>query len=135
MKNINIHLRKYFFFYILVSLIVVIGGISYYRFIVKHNYLVRYEGVCDPVTEKCFVSCEDDACTKEDYYSEVVKYAPDLYRECGKDITDCEAASMCLPDDRECSITYCNPVLDGDSCATTPTNEPSVQSNITNQNI
>lgn len=110
MKNQNMHLHDHFFFYTLVLLIIVIGIASYFRFIVNQDYLVGYEGVCDPATEKCFKGCEDDACTKEYYYSEVVKYAPDLYRECGKDITDCEAASVCLPDDRKCSVIYDNQV-------------------------
>jgi len=75
---------------------------------VKHDYIVGYQGSCDPATGKCFKSCEDDACTKIDYYSEMQKYEPDLFRECGKDITNCEAANTCLTGDRKCSVTYCN---------------------------
>ena len=89
---------------------------SFYRFMIEHDYLVGYEGSCDPVSEVCFTACEDDACTEIYYYSNVQKYAPDLVRECGKDITDCEAASMCLPSDHECSVTYCDPETNGDAC-------------------
>lgn len=116
-----------YIFYLLVPLIIVTSVISYYRFMVNHEYLVGYEGVCDPVTEKCFIGCENDACTKEYYYSEVQKYAPDLSMECGKDITDCEVSSVCLPDDRKCSVTYCDIEVDGDTCETL-TEEPEVQS-------
>ena len=139
----------HFFFFVLVFLVLIIGYTSYYRFMIKNDYIVGYEGVCDPATNKCFIGCEDDACTKESYYSKVEKYAPDLYRECGKDITDCEAASKCLPNDRKCSVTYCNTEVGGDICKmptdklniqntnqTEPTKEDLLQSNnINNTNI
>jgi hypothetical protein len=81
--------------------------------------MVGYEGVCDPVLNigKCFEGCSDDACTEKYYYSKMVKYAPDLYKECGEDITDCEFANACLSDDRDCSVTYCNPEVESDTCA------------------
>ena len=92
---------------------------SYYRFLVIHDYLVAYEGECDPYTQVCFVGCEDDECSSEYYYSQVEKYAPNVYEQCGKDITDCESASRCLPEDGEqCSVTYCDPGTDGDECET-----------------
>jgi|SRR3989338_11679671 len=100
------HFHNNFLFYILALFIIVVGVISYNRFIVNQDYLVGYEGECDPATEECFVGCEDDACAEEYFYTKMIKYAPDLYQECGSDITDCEAASVCLPDDRVCSITY-----------------------------
>ncbi|MCX6754839.1 MAG: hypothetical protein NTU81_03370 [Candidatus Nomurabacteria bacterium] len=46
------------------------------------------------------------------------KYSLDLYLECGKDITECKNANICLPSDRECSIMYCNPNTKGDICST-----------------
>lgn len=107
--------------YILIPLIFIVSIISFYRFIIHQDYLVRYEGVCDPTINKCFLGCEDDACTKEYNYSKVVKYAPDIYAECGDNITDCEVASRCLPSDRMCSITYCDTNVDGEIC-TTPQN-------------
>jgi len=94
---------------------------SYYRFMVKYDYVVGYQGSCDPATGKCFMSCDDDACTKPDYYSEMRKYEPDLYKECGQDITNCDAANVCLPGDRKCSITYCNDkTSDDDNPCQTP---------------
>lgn len=112
--------------YILIPLIFIISIVSFYRFVIRQDYLVRYEGVCDPTTDKCFLGCEDDACTQEYNYSKVVKYAPDIYSECGDNITDCEAASICLPSDRMCSITYCDTSVDGDIC-TIPQNAPNIQ--------
>ena len=84
---------------------------------VAHDYMVAYEGVCDSSTQSCFVGCNDDACADAYYYAKVQKYAVDLYAQCGKDITGCEAANACLPlNDRKCSITYCDPGTDGDAC-------------------
>lgn len=85
---------------------------------VKYDYLIEYEGECDPATQECFIGCEDDACSEEYYYVKVQKYAADLYAECGKDITDCESANTCLADDRECSIIYCDAETDGGGCET-----------------
>lgn len=125
---------NHFFFFILVILVIIAGFFSYYRFMVKNDYVVGYEGVCDSATEKCFIGCNDDACTDKYYYTKMQKYAPDLYTECGKDITDCEAASICLPDDRKCSVTYCNSEIDGsDVCSVV--GESLENNNINNTNI
>jgi len=108
MEPTHTHFRKHFFSYILIIAILANVGFSYYRFIIMHDYLVGYEGTCDPKTEKCFTGCTDDACTESYYYSQMRKYEPDLFAECGVDITDCEEASVCLSNDRDCSITYCD---------------------------
>ncbi len=110
MKNKTIveHFRKHFFPYILIIAVIISGGFSYYRFMIKYDYLVGYEGVCDQAVEKCFIGCEDDACTTEYYYTKMQKYEPDLFTECGVDITDCENANVCLLNDRDCSITFCD---------------------------
>lgn len=116
--DIKQKIRNHFFFYTLVTLIFIVGVFSYCRFMIRQNYMVGYEGVCDPAVNKCFAGCYDDACTEKYYYAKMVKYAPDLYEECGEDITDCESANVCLPDNRDCSVTYCNPEVEGDTCAT-----------------
>lgn len=105
------------------------GIISYNCFIVNHDYIVEYEGVCDPITEKCFVGYEEGNNGEEEYYySYVRKYAADLYAQCGKDITDCEAANVCLPEDRECLVVYCETGIDENIC-TTPAEESNKQNN------
>ena len=110
------YFRNHILLFILTTFLIIVSVASYYRFMIRHDYVVGYEGVCDPKIEQCFIGCEDDACTEEYYYSQVIKYAPDLYNECGSDITDCEAASMCFPNDQKCSVNYCNPEIDGDVC-------------------
>jgi hypothetical protein len=113
----NINFREYFFYYFLLVVILIVGIFSYFRFVVQHDYIVYYEGECDPTIESCFVGCEDDECTDMYYYSKVQKYAPDLLRECGEYITECAKANICLSTDRECSITYCDPEIDDSDCS------------------
>lgn len=117
MKAVQKHLYTYIFLYTLVPGILIVGALSYYRFMVKYDYVVAYEGKCDNSKESCFIGCEDDECTKEYYYTKVQKYAPDLRAECGDDITDCEVADVCLPADRKCSVTYCVSGVGGDTCS------------------
>lgn len=115
------HFRSHFLMYTLVPLFIICVGAAFFRFMVVHDYLVAYEGECDPMTESCFIGCEDDECTETYYYMEVEKYAPDLLKQCGDHIEECEAANVCIPiHDTQCSITYCDPVTDGDSCETLP---------------
>jgi len=104
----NINLSGNVFSLVIISMIFIFTGFSYYRFMVSRHYFVGYHGRCDSSTGKCFMSCEDDACNKVDYYSEMQKYEPDLYRECGENITNCELANECLSNDQDCSITYCD---------------------------
>lgn len=107
----NIKIKKIFInnFFLITLAVSVIGVIfsSYNRFIIHHDYIVGYEGTCDPEIYKCFVGI-DDSSGEEYYYTKMKKYEPDLYLECGVDITDCENANMCLDYDRECTITYCD---------------------------
>ena len=115
----KLNFREYFFYYFLLVIILITGVFSYFRFIVQHDYIVYYEGECDPAIESCFVGCEDDECTEEYYYSKVQKYAPDLLKECGGYVTDCPEANICFPTDQECSITYCESETDSNDCAVT----------------
>jgi hypothetical protein len=96
---------------------------SYYRFIHEKHYLVGYDATCDPITESCYVWCEDDACEEPEYYAVAEKYASTLFAQCGEDITDCEAAATCAPNEEFCSITYCDPDS-GEECDTVIAEEP-----------
>ena len=114
---LSMQFRKYILFYIFSPLCILFIGASYVRFFITHDYIVAYEGVCDPVVNDCFIGCEDDECSEEYYYSEVQKYAADLLIQCGKDITNCESANICLPtDDTKCSVTYCNVATGDEAC-------------------
>ena len=123
----KIKFPDYFFLYFIVAVAFIVSTVSYYHFVIKQDYVVWYEGYCDPRIDKCFVGCEDDACTEEYYYSEIQKYAPDLYRECGNDITDCEDANVCLIGDRKCSVVYCDTEIHGDICESLDQNSDNVE--------
>jgi len=82
---------------------------------VIHDHLISYEGNCDPYTESCFMYCEDDACEDPFYYSIIERNADYIYEMCGPDVTQCEEAYTCDGDD-SCSITYCDPEVDGELC-------------------
>lgn len=105
--KIQRYLGGHILFYGLIFFIILSGSVSYYRFLVKHDYVVSYEGACDPTQKRCFIGCKDDECTKTYYYSHMQKYAPDLYAECGENVIGCEAANACLSSDRNCSVVYC----------------------------
>ena len=138
MENIRKYFREHFFSSILLLLVVITASASFYRFLVINDYLVLYEGICDPFTKKCFVGCENDECTQEYYYMEVEKYAPDLLAQCGKDITDCEAAIVCLPTERHCSITYCEEEIENNICDKTDENQEektNLEESLTETNI
>ncbi len=124
MKNKYINfLSNDLFFLVLFFATIGVVFMSYNRFIIRHDYVVGYEGVCDPATKKCFVGV-DDTNGKEYYYSKMQKYEPDLYAECGANIVDCKEASVCLPNDRKCSITYCDEkIRDEDYICQTPIGE------------
>lgn len=118
--------------YVLVPVVILCAGYSYIRFMVMHDYMVAYEGICDPAVHRCFVNCNNDACTDKQYYAKVQKYDANLSTQCGKDITNCVVANVCLPQgDQKCSITYCDPKIDGSTCST-PSGESSTTAISTN---
>lgn len=116
MLRVNMSIRSHLLTVVLVPTLLIMGVTSYVRFIVNHDYMVGYEGKCDPVTQTCFIGCEGDECAEPYYYSEIEKYAADLYAQCGPDISNCPSAQMCQEGERACSITYCDSEIDGDMC-------------------
>ena len=111
--------------FVLLPLILLVIAASYYRFIVKGDYVVEYQIDCDPAAASCFVGL-DDATQENYYYAKMHKYGPDLAAQCGKDIADCDAANACQPGDRDCAVTYCSDAtVSGDeSCYAQPDQEP-----------
>lgn len=96
----------------LIPLLLISLFLSYNRFVVENDYVVAYEGDCDPATESCFVGCEDDACAEQYYYTTIEKHAAELREVCGTDITDCEEAYSCQETDAYCEVTYCDASTD-----------------------
>lgn len=88
----------------------------FYRFHVQQDYLVSYEGDCDPVTQSCFVYCETEECSDPFYYSIIERNADRLSNICGDDVTACAEAYSCS-NDTSCSVYFCDIEIDGsDAC-------------------
>lgn len=113
----SMNFKKYFLLYTLIPLALLSIASSYYRFMVAEDYLVEYEGDCDPLKNSCFIGCEDESCTFPYYYNIVTKNASALVAQCGPDITNCESAQICLSiDEKDCSISYCDPTDSDTEC-------------------
>lgn len=113
-------LREHFFSVIIITLLVLLATASFYRFVVINDYLVSFEGECDPYSESCYEACENDKCEKMYYYSIIERNAAETRQLCGTtNVLECDAAYECQPDVEICSITYCDPEIEGnDYCVT-----------------
>lgn len=109
-------IRKHIFSITLSALIILFLASAFGRFMIAHDYLVAYEGACDPSIESCFVGCVDEECSENYYYTDMQKYAPNLLAQCGPHIEECPFASECLPGESQCVIAYCDPELNGEAC-------------------
>lgn len=110
------HFRKHFFAYTLVLFTTLAVGATYYRFMVTYDYLVSYEGDCDPYTQDCFLYCEDETCSDPFYYSIIERHAAEIRTLCGKDVTTCDEAYICQESVEICSFTYCDPLINEGEC-------------------
>mgnify|MGYP000088151342 FL=1 len=108
--------KRYILLYTIIPMLILAVSASYFRFMVSQDYLVTYEGFCDPYTESCFIYCEDETCTDPFYSTSITRKAAAVFSVCGEDITDCEAADVCTDNETECSVLYCDPILDIDAC-------------------
>lgn len=124
----NKNFKDNFFLYTLLPLLVIFIGVSFFRFIIKNDYLVTYEIDCDPSINSCFVG-HDDETNEQYYYSQITKYAPEIYEECGSDITDCENANICLPNEPQCFIEYCEEDKFGINICSSPSLQKTVLPN------
>ena len=106
--------KAHFFSVIIVLLLLLLASSSYVRFIVQNDYLVSFEGECDPYSESCYEGCEDEECTEVYYYSIIERHASELSNLCGSDISDCDDAFVCQPAVENCSVTYCDETIDGE---------------------
>jgi hypothetical protein len=125
---------KNIFSFVLVPLIVLSVGASYYQFMVQKNFLVTFEGYCDPEEESCYWGEYEDACEYDeskmcwyDYHYRFVEKPFSTYEsqmsECSEptffeeteegdlvflDPSYCEAVDTCEPDEKNCTIEYCD---------------------------
>ena len=104
-----VFIRKNFFTIAIIALMVVTVSACLTRFLILKDYDVTYEVECDPYTEQCYVSCEDDVCEEVRYYKYITTHATELFDLCGPDISECESASVCIDGQIDCEVTLCSP--------------------------
>lgn len=107
-----------FLSYTLIPLIVLFIGATYVRFVVMYDYTIEYEIDCDSSNTSCFIGCLDDECLETYYYKIIQKNAFELREQCGINISNCEFASTCLPDEEStCTLTHCDPDNTASECS------------------
>ena len=108
--------KRNIFFYTTVLLLILTISASYYRFMISYDYLVTYEGDCDPYSSVCYQYCEDDECTEPFHHTWMTRGAATLKENCDEDITMCDFAYECTPTEEFCEIAYCDLELEADEC-------------------
>mgnify|MGYP006299818637 CR=1 FL=1 len=105
------HLQKHYFFYGVISLLILSIAASFFRFMVAYDYSVRYEGECDPYSQSCYQFCEDEGCSEPFYYSWITAHGKNIVDNCNEDITTCDYAYNCV-DTGDCILSYCDPEVE-----------------------
>jgi len=110
--------KKSKIFFIAIA-VLLIGSVSatYWRVVVKKDYLIEAQTDCDPYTDKCFVwecdleSVEDgEACTgdadEDIWYFQVIQRKASQIPLCDPNDEECEAL-VCGEDEPECGYIFC----------------------------
>lgn len=117
-SGIKLDRKSKILFIILAFLIAGSVVASYYRYMIKRDYIVQAQIECDPETEKCFVwecdptSLEEEKCTGNPdndtwYYK--------IFRRNAQSIPDCDPADencpayVCGEGEADCSEELCTP--------------------------
>jgi len=115
------------FFLVFFLLIVGSVAVTYWRIMVKRDYIISAQQECDPATEPCFVSScdpesdEECAATPEEerttYYKTILKNAKNI-PPCDPYKNECPTELTCQEGEPECSIEYCDEsnVPEGEEC-------------------
>lgn len=105
--------KNYILLWTLLPLMILFISASYYRFIVKNDYLVSYEAPCDENLNSCFIGCTDESCAETYPYLLIERDANELNKICGEDVSNCPLADSCsLVNDKSCRVTYCEVTTD-----------------------
>jgi hypothetical protein len=115
---------------LIVICILIAGSVvaTYWRIVVKRDYIVQAQIDCDPESENCFIwKCdpnsteEGEACTGDAdndiwYYKLFFRNAKNI-PNCDPDDEDC-TAYVCDPGEKDCSEELCTPenVPEGETC-------------------
>lgn len=106
------------FWWVLGLLIVGSFGATFYRYMIKKDYIVQAQVDCDPYSEACFVwNCdpgseiEGEACTGDPeidtwYYKIINKNASQI-SSCDANDESCDAL-VCAQNEPDCEFVFCN---------------------------
>ena len=90
---------------------------TYDRIYFKKNYMILVEVSCNPETEVCYTSEED-----ESYFYKIVEKPAYNLPNCSPQDIQCLDSVTCLVDETNCSIIYCDSSLDN-TCSTIDSSE------------
>lgn len=115
------------FFLVFFLLIIASVAVTYWRIMVKRDYIISAQQDCDPATEQCFVSsCDpesDSECAatpekeRTTYYKIIKKNAKNIPL-CDPYANECPEVLTCEEGEEECEFEYCGEenVPEGESC-------------------
>lgn len=94
-------------------------GATYYRYMVKKDYIVQAQTDCDPYSEACFVwNCDPDSteegemCTgnpdEDTWYFKVINKNASQIASCDANDENCDAL-VCAQNEPDCEFVFCNP--------------------------
>lgn len=98
-------------------------GLTYYKYVIKQDYLIVANAPCDPNSESCFyMTCAEgyDTCssTESNYYKKVEKKVYNI-KMCDPSVDGCNPM-VCAEDEKNCTVTTCSveDLEEGESCST-----------------
>ena len=100
--------------WVLGLLIVGSVGVTFWRIMIKKDYVIEAQADCDPTTEKCFVyhcdptseSCTGDEEKDTSYYKKLSRVAANIPL-CDPADESCQALT-CPEGEKDCTITFCD---------------------------
>jgi hypothetical protein len=120
--------RSKILFAVVGLLIVGSVALTFWRYVVRRDYIVQAQIDCDPEMEKCFVwecdpnsTVEGEACTNDPemdiWYYKIFRRNAKNIPMCDPNDEDC-TAYVCDPSEEDCSEELCAPenVPEGESC-------------------
>jgi len=127
-QNITLDRKSKILFVVIGLLIIGSVAVTFWRYMVKRDYIVQAQTDCDPTTENCFIwecdpasTVEGEACTGDEetdiwYYKIVHRNAKNIPL-CDPNDENCTAL-VCDPDEKDCSEELCSEsnVPEGETC-------------------
>jgi len=102
-------------FVLLFATVAVFVALTYYRVMVRRDYIVSVEVDCDPAVEQCFVAvcdpAEDETCSEnpdeQTYYYKIINKNVRNIIPCDWPAEECPALA-CAPGEAECEEIFCD---------------------------